>query len=407
MKLVLALSVALNVVLAMAAARGWEKHSLRPQRSVASAQIPPQHEHRPGAPASQLDPVTNRFDWRMIESSDYEKYVANLRAIGCPEKTVRDIIVAEVQKTFGAKSAAVPLDVKFWSCGPERQAAERSREERRSELRAESRAILERLLGVDYGTQVGERSDDLELQAILRFVFGPLPDQVIERVSLALERGSSLGREIQDRSKGIMLPVEKEQLSKLRQQTLASVQQLLSSEQSDELTRRFATLRLLDHGFGDFQVSAGELRQIAGLYVSVFGAPLAEAFDFPHEEEEEGKAAPKELFEKKLQDFLGQTRYADYKRDTDSDFKNMKALTEQQALPQETAVKIYEIKTLLDSECQRLREDALLSPYERAAHLQEIQDSTRSGLQQLLGDKSFELYVRQYGGSWVTNSLRP
>ena len=104
---------------------------------------------------------------------------------------------------------------------------------------------------------------------------------------------------------------------------------------------------------------------------------------------------------------MGQTRYADYKRDTDSDFKNMKALTEQQALPQETAVKIYEIKTLLDSECQRLREDALLSPYERAAHLQEIQDSTRSGLQQLLGDKSFELYVRQYGGGWVTNSFRP
>ncbi len=407
MKLVLAFSVVLNVALAVIAARSQEKHSSVTQRSLASAQVPLQQEHRPLAPAFQVDPITNRFDWRMIESSDYEKYVANLRAIGCPEKTVRDIIVAEVQKTFGAKSAAVPLDVKFWSCGPERQAAERSREERRSELRAESRAILERLLGVDYGTQVGERSDDLELQAILRFVFGPLPDQVIERVSLALERGSSLGREIQDRSKGIMLPVEKEQLSKLRQQTLASVQQLLSSEQSDELTRRFATLRLLDHGFGDFQVSAGELRQIAGLYVSVFGAPLAEAFDFPHEEEEEGKAAPKELFEKKLQDFLGQTRYADYKRDTDSDFKNMKALTEQQALPQETAVKIYEIKTLLDSECQRLREDALLSPYERAAHLQEIQDSTRSGLQQLLGDKSFELYVRQYGGSWVTNPLRP
>ena len=338
MKLVLALSVVLNVTLAVTAARTWEKHSSVTQRAVASAQFPLQQENRPLARAFQLDPVTNRFDWRMIESSDYEKYVANLRAIGCPEQTVRDIIVAEVQKTYGAKSAAVPLNVNFWSCGPERRVAERSLEERRSELRAESRALLERLIGSDYATRAGEGSDDLEMQAILRFVFGPLPDQVIERVSLALERSSSLGREIQDRSKGIMLPVEKEQLSKLRQQTLASVQQLLSSEQSDELTRRFATLRLLDHGFGDFQVSAGELRQIAGLYVSVFGAPLAEAFDFPHDEEEEGKAAPKELFEKKLQDFLGQTRYADYKRDTDSDFKNMKALTEQQALPQETEV---------------------------------------------------------------------
>src|SRR5712691_12520515 len=177
MKLVLALSVVLNVALAVTAARIWEKHSLRPPRAVASAEVPSQHEYRTIAPAFQPDPITNRFDWRMIESSDYEKYVANLRAIGCPERTVRDIIVAEVQKTFGAKSAAVPLDVKFWSCGPERQAAERSREERRSELRAESRAILERLLGVDYGTQVGERNHDLEMQAILRFVFGPLPDQ--------------------------------------------------------------------------------------------------------------------------------------------------------------------------------------------------------------------------------------
>src|SRR6266705_2853652 len=201
MKLVLALSVALNVVLAMAAARGWEKHSLRPQRSVASAQIPPQHEHRPGAPASQLDPVTNRFDWRMIESSDYEKYVANLRAIGCPEKTVRDIIVADVQKTYGAKSAAAPLNVSFWSCGPERQAAERSREERRSELRTESRALIEHLIGVDYGTLIGERGDDLETRAILRFILGPLPDQVTERMSLGLERGGSLGREIYERSK--------------------------------------------------------------------------------------------------------------------------------------------------------------------------------------------------------------
>src|SRR5437660_12156647 len=98
----------------------------------------------------------------MIESSDYEKYVANLRAVGWPERTVRDIIVAEIQKTYGAKSAEMPLNVNFWSCGPERQAAERRREEHRRELRAESRALLEHLIGLDYGSEVGERSDDLE-----------------------------------------------------------------------------------------------------------------------------------------------------------------------------------------------------------------------------------------------------
>jgi hypothetical protein len=407
MKLVLALSLALNVALAMAAVNSWEKRSALPQRRLAPPQIPHQHENRPAAPAFQLDPVTNRFDWRIIESSDYEEYVANLRAIGCPEKTVRDIIVAEVQKAYAVKSAALPLDAKFWSCGLERQAAERAREERQSELKAESGALLQRLIGTDYVTQVGEHSDDLEMQAILRFTFGPLPDDVMERVSLAMEKGSSLGREIQDRSKGILLPVEKEQLSKLRQQIFASVQQLLSAEQFAELTRRFATISLLDQGFSDFHVNADELRYIAGLYVSVFGAPLEEAFNFPHDDEEESRGARKELFEKKLQDFLGQARYAEYKRDTDSDFKNIQALTEQQTLPRETALKIYEIKTLFDSECRRLREVALLPASELAAHLQEVQDSTRTAVQELLGDKSFDLYVRQHGGGWVTNSLRP
>src|SRR5437899_3128213 len=31
------------------------------------------------------------FDWRQVESEDYRQYVANLRALGCPEQTVRDI----------------------------------------------------------------------------------------------------------------------------------------------------------------------------------------------------------------------------------------------------------------------------------------------------------------------------
>jgi len=407
MKLGLFVSLAVNVALAATASRNWAKRSPVPPRTVAVTHIPTQHERQPLVTTFELDIVTNRFNWRMIESSNYEEYVANLRAIGCPERTVRDIIVAEVQKTYAAKSAAVPLDVKFWSCGAERQAAERGREERRSELGAESRALLQRLIGIDYATQAGERSDDLETQAIFRFFFGPLPDQVMERASLALERGSYLGSEILDRSKGILLPVEKEQLSALRQQTVASVHQLLSPEQFDELSRRFAALLLLDKGFSDFHVSASELRHIAGLYVSIFGPPLEGAFNSSHEVEEEGKGEPKELFEKRLQDFLGQARYAEYKRDTDADFKNIKTLTEQQALPQETAVKIYEIKKLLDSECQRLRKDALLSAGELAGHLQEVQDSTRSGVRQLLGDKSFDLYIRQYGGGWVTNSLRP
>src|SRR2546426_10293400 len=35
--------------------------------------------------------IAPSFLWSQIESADYRQYVANLRAIGCPEQIVRDI----------------------------------------------------------------------------------------------------------------------------------------------------------------------------------------------------------------------------------------------------------------------------------------------------------------------------
>src|SRR3954462_879248 len=40
--------------------------------------------------------TTNGFQWASVESPDYREYIANLRAIGCPEETIRDIVIADV-----------------------------------------------------------------------------------------------------------------------------------------------------------------------------------------------------------------------------------------------------------------------------------------------------------------------
>jgi hypothetical protein len=62
--------------------------------------------------AKTVAPITNisgprlethsapRFDWREVESSDYRKYIANLRSLGVPEQTIHDIIVADVSELF-------------------------------------------------------------------------------------------------------------------------------------------------------------------------------------------------------------------------------------------------------------------------------------------------------------------
>ena len=52
---------------------------------------------------SQPAPPAAVFHWRMIESKDVRQYVANLRRIGCPEKILRDLVLAEVDRHFKPK----------------------------------------------------------------------------------------------------------------------------------------------------------------------------------------------------------------------------------------------------------------------------------------------------------------
>src|ERR1700722_18469255 len=87
-------SLLLNFILLALAA--W---LLRPVPSPARAvftQAPSPHAAREtdlkaSAPAPLLP-----FRWSQLESTNYLTYIANLRAIGCPAQTVRDLIVADV-----------------------------------------------------------------------------------------------------------------------------------------------------------------------------------------------------------------------------------------------------------------------------------------------------------------------
>lgn len=45
-------------------------------------------------------PMASPFQWRQLYSSDYHIYVKNLRATGCPEPTVRAIVIADVDSVY-------------------------------------------------------------------------------------------------------------------------------------------------------------------------------------------------------------------------------------------------------------------------------------------------------------------
>src|SRR5262249_48270219 len=56
--------------------------------------------------------VSNRpsWNWRQLESEDYRTYIKNLRSVGCPEQTVRDIVSADLFQGFAARRAEIAAD---------------------------------------------------------------------------------------------------------------------------------------------------------------------------------------------------------------------------------------------------------------------------------------------------------
>jgi hypothetical protein len=53
--------------------------------------------------------------WSQIESSDYLVYIANLRAIGCPEQTIRDIIIADIDSLFASRREPLERKLRLFS----------------------------------------------------------------------------------------------------------------------------------------------------------------------------------------------------------------------------------------------------------------------------------------------------
>jgi hypothetical protein len=94
-----------SLLLNGAFASGLAFHALAPSRSP---QVPsPAALATPGATPLPTEPAPQPFQWSSLESEDYPTYIANLRKIGCPERTLRDIINGDLDGLYAPKQAGL------------------------------------------------------------------------------------------------------------------------------------------------------------------------------------------------------------------------------------------------------------------------------------------------------------
>src|SRR6266699_5189049 len=73
------------------------------------------------------------FSWQEVESADYPTYISNLRSIGCPEQTIRDVIIADVNALYSRKRALelVTPEQQWWRSEPDTNVLQAANEKAR------------------------------------------------------------------------------------------------------------------------------------------------------------------------------------------------------------------------------------------------------------------------------------
>lgn len=124
------------------------------------------------AAASPAAPFAKPFHWRQLEAADYRTYIANLRSVGCPEQTVRDIISADLHTRYAPRLAE--LERQRASHG---LSARHDLERQLEALQQEETAVLAGLLETETSVQLatGPVTDG-----------APIPRRRCETVSLPL-----------------------------------------------------------------------------------------------------------------------------------------------------------------------------------------------------------------------------
>ncbi len=340
------------------------------------------------------------FDWGSVESQDYLEYIQNLRGIGCPEETIRDIIIADINKLYASKIAALypsAKDIKFWRVDDRiARKEENERDDSRRDLEKEKRELIHQLLGINYDAELarlsGRPNNDAER-------YGFLSPEKQEQAKTLRDKYRQMERDL-FKDGGGWTAENRAKFTALRTEREAEMTKLLGPEEFEQYQFRSSyTARSMRETLTGFQPDEDEFRKIFELRKS-----YDDQFGFARERGDETLREEQKLAQQKLDEqlkaTLGEDRFRDYQLSQDERYRSSFDFTQRYDLPKQTADTLYAVRVAAETERQRIRNDASLSADARTAALNLLANDTRQALQPALGNDNWAKYEARDGG-WI------
>ncbi|HWH68147.1 MAG TPA: LysM domain-containing protein [Candidatus Sulfotelmatobacter sp.] len=333
-----------------------------------------------GAAPGKTNVIVRRqfFSWHQVESPDYPTYITNLRDIGCPEQTIRDIIIADVNALYARKRATdlVTPDQQWWRSEPDTNIVQVAAEKAKA-LDEERRTLLARLLGPNW-----ESGDLLNLPrpsrpaiALDGPVLGALSTetkQALQEINIRSQERMQAYLDAQKQAGRNPDPVE---LARLRQQTRDDLARVLPPAQLEEFLLRYSQYaNNLRTEFGQLQYFNATPEEFRAIFRSTDGLDqrielLAEATD-PNSVQ--ARQSLLEQRENALRVALGVRRYQEYRLLHDPLYRDAVATAQQAGTP-ESVMTIYQINLAAAAEQQTIANDPGLTDEQKNIALKSLQ----------------------------------
>lgn len=333
------------------------------------------------------------FHWSQIEAEDYHVYIANLRRIGCPEATVRDLVVADVNDLFSARVKALVDAVtgRFWELftrGKDFEELVDAKQKELRELREQRDEVFTELFG-EASPLSAEVTQDAATER--RRSWERLADYLpAEKRARWVDAKAGLEEQWEAFLNTPDLTDEQRSAKRkeLEQGLQATLRALLTPEE-------LAELQLRESG------AAGLRHRLEGLELSESETRLAAQIQFERDAARPAKREPDvTAAEASLRESLGPERWAAFQRALDARFDPLYRLAQRLELPTSAAVEAFNIRCTAEAAANQLRAGGIAEAAAQRAALEGIAAETRKSLATLLGAKGLAAYERG-DGEWL------
>ena len=356
--------------------------------------------------------ATPTFHWSEVESADYKEYIAKLRGVQCPEQTIRDIIVADINKLYAPREAPFKVIVEAPEDGSGDWHADRPRRqanfERRKQLHAiqrEKNALLKELLGIELPLEP-LRGRDSRSYELFEAAFNALPAHKREAVREIQENYWQMSDALKDKYDHKRTAEYLEEYRRINADRKAKLKAVLTPEELEDYDMRHSNVaRNLQSSLQGFNPTEEEFKAIYVLRKKIeepHGGLLGivtpvDAQGNPIPEAQESSAERRQFLNDKIKELLGPDRAREYELSQDSTYRTLSSLGQRYGLSSDAVMQSYELQQSYRTQQRELMNNRALSNEERNAALRQLRENQFNQFSETLGERAARAYLRSRG----------